>query len=168
MQIGKPVLGGTFVNDTLSLSIRNDIKEVANVFSPVNEILSNKGLTTRIQYAVNLVLEELLINIIKYAYKDNKAHTIDAQIEIHEEKIAITLQDDGIAFNPLSLPPPDRSKPVMDRLGHQPGSEHEKGNGISSGRRQKYINSLGSNLIEPHIQKAGLGYGVREYVSMMP
>ena len=122
-QLGKPGIGGTFVNDTLSLSIRNDVKEVANVFNPVDEFLGSKGLTTRIRYAVNLVLEELLINIIKYAYKDNKEHTIDAQIEIHDEKIAITLQDDGVAFNPLSLPRPDRSKPVMERL--------EKGLGIN-------------------------------------
>ena len=111
------------MTDTLSLSIRNDVKEVANAFRPVDEFLGSKGLTPRTRNAANLVIEELLINIITYAYKDKKEHTIDVKIEINEEKVAITLQDDGIAFNPLSVPRPDRSKPVMERL--------EKGLGIN-------------------------------------
>ena len=111
------------MSDGLSLSIRNNIKEVPDASLALNEFLNTMALTSRSRYAVNLVLEELLINIIRHAYKDKKGHTIDAQIEMGTDKVAITLIDDGVPFNPLSIPRPNRSQSPMERI--------EKGLGIN-------------------------------------
>ena len=111
------------MSDGLSISIRNDIKEVPDASEALNEFLNTMALTPRSRYAVNLVLEELLINIIRHAYKDKKGHTIDALVEMGTDKVAITLIDDGVPFNPLSIPRPNRLQSPMERI--------EKGLGIN-------------------------------------
>jgi anti-sigma regulatory factor (Ser/Thr protein kinase) len=56
------------------------------------------------------------MNIIKYGYDDGESHEIEVQIEVEREEVALTVIDDGREFNPLTVPPPDRSKSAMDRL----------------------------------------------------
>ena len=49
----------------------------------------------------NLVLEELLSNIIFYGYDDHDEHMIYVSLQHKETKLDITIEDDGIPFNPL-------------------------------------------------------------------
>ena len=61
-------------------------------------------------------MEEILINIVKYGYDDENPHEIEVKIGVEEGEVALTVIDDGKEFNPLTIPGPDRSKSVMDRL----------------------------------------------------
>lgn len=101
---------------TLSVSIGNDMKELTHVIQVVNVFLEPRALPSKLVYAVNLILEEILMNIIKYGYGDEESHEIEVQIEIEKEEVALTVVDDGREFNPLTVPPPDRSKSAMDRI----------------------------------------------------
>ncbi len=101
---------------TLSVSIGNDMKELTHVIQVVNVFLEPRALPSKLVYAVNLILEEILMNIIKYGYDDEEPHEIEVQIEIEKEEVALTVVDDGREFNPLTVPPPDRSKSAMDRI----------------------------------------------------
>ncbi len=102
--------------NTLSISFANDMQELTYVLQVVNVFLEPRALPSKLVYAVNLILEEILINIIKYGYDDGETHEIKVQIEVEQEEVAITVIDDGREFNPLTVPPPDRSKSAMDRL----------------------------------------------------
>jgi anti-sigma regulatory factor (Ser/Thr protein kinase) len=104
------------VGYTLSVSIGNDMKELTHVIQVVNVFLEPRALPSKLVYAVNLILEEILMNIIKYGYDDEESHEIEVQIEIEKEEVALTVVDDGREFNPLTVPPPDRSKSAMDRI----------------------------------------------------
>ena len=101
---------------TLSISFANDMQELTHVLQVVNVFLEPRELQSKLIYAVNLILEEILMNIIKYGYDDGESHEIEVQIEVEQEEIALTVIDDGREFNPLTVPPPDRSKSAMDRL----------------------------------------------------
>lgn len=101
---------------TLSVSVGNDMKELTHVIQVVNVFLEPRALPSKLVYAVNLILEEILMNIIKYGYDDEESHEIEVQIEIEKEEVALTVVDDGREFNPLTVPPPDRSKSAMDRI----------------------------------------------------
>jgi len=101
---------------TLSISFANDMQELTHVLQVVNVFLEPRALPSKLVYAVNLILEEILMNIIKYGYDDGESHEIEVQIEVEQEEIALTVIDDGREFNPLTVPPPDRSKSAMDRL----------------------------------------------------
>jgi anti-sigma regulatory factor (Ser/Thr protein kinase) len=82
----------------------------------VNVFLEPRALPSKLVYAVNLILEEILMNIIKYGYDDGESHEIEVQIGVEKEEVALTVIDDGKEFNPLTIPGPDRSKSAMDRL----------------------------------------------------
>ena len=101
---------------TLSISFANDMQELTHVLQVVNVFLEPRALPSKLVYAVNLILEEILMNIIKYGYDDGESHEIEVQIEVEQEEIALTVIDDGREFNPLTIPPPDHSKSAMDRL----------------------------------------------------
>ncbi|UCG11089.1 MAG: ATP-binding protein [Deltaproteobacteria bacterium] len=104
------------MGSTLTLSLQNDMKELANVLQVVNVFLEPRNLPSKLMYAVSLVTEEILLNIIKYGYEDEGAHEIEVQIEVENEGVTVTIEDDGKEFNPLLVPPPDRSKSPLDRI----------------------------------------------------
>ena len=100
----------------LSISFANDMRELTHVLQVVNVFLEPRELQSKLVYAVNLILEEILMNIIKYGYEDEDSHEIEVQIELEEDEVALTVIDDGKEFNPLTIPGPDRSKSAMDRI----------------------------------------------------
>ncbi len=101
---------------TLSISFINNMQELTHVLQVVNVFLEPRELQSKLIYAVNLILEEILMNIIKYGYDDEESHEIKVQIEVEQEEVALTVIDDGKEFNPLTIPRPDHSKSAMDRL----------------------------------------------------
>ena len=102
--------------NTLSISFANDMRELTHVLQVVNVFLEPRELQSKLVYAVNLILEEILMNIIRYGYDDEDSHEIEVQIELEEDEVALTVRDDGKEFNPLTIPGPNRSKSAMDRI----------------------------------------------------
>jgi anti-sigma regulatory factor (Ser/Thr protein kinase) len=104
------------VAKTLSISFLNNMQELTHVIQLVNVFLEPRELQSKLVYAVNLILEEILVNIIKYGYDDEDSHEIEVRIGVEEEEVALTVIDDGKEFNPLTIPPPNHSKSAMDRI----------------------------------------------------
>jgi anti-sigma regulatory factor (Ser/Thr protein kinase) len=104
------------VANSLSISFANDMQELTHLLQVVNVFLEPRALSSKLVYAVNLILEEILMNIIKYGYDDEDSHEIEVQIGVEKEEVALTVIDDGKEFNPLTIPGPARSKSTMDRL----------------------------------------------------
>ncbi|MCG6946983.1 MAG: ATP-binding protein [Deltaproteobacteria bacterium] len=102
--------------NSLSISFANDMQELTHLLQVVNVFLEPRALSSKLVYAVNLILEEILMNIIKYGYDDEDSHEIEVQIGVEEEEVALTVIDDGKEFNPLTIPGLARSKSAMDRL----------------------------------------------------
>ena len=50
----------------------------------VAEYLRAHAVPARAAYAVNLATEELLVNVIRYAYMDDETHLIDVELGIEE------------------------------------------------------------------------------------
>ena len=102
--------------NSLSISFQNDMQELTHVLQLVNVFLEPRELQSKLVYAVNLILEEILVNIIKYGYDDEDSREIEVRIGVEEEEVALTVVDDGKEFNPLTVPPPDHSKSAMERI----------------------------------------------------
>jgi anti-sigma regulatory factor (Ser/Thr protein kinase) len=51
---------------------------------------------------LRLVSEEVFVNIINYAYVDNKSHDISVEVNDTDGATRITFTDSGIAFNPIT------------------------------------------------------------------
>ena len=62
-----------------------------------------------------MVFDELLSNIISYAYADDEEHQIDIRIDLTDERLTITISDDGIPFNPYASAVPDTALSIAER-----------------------------------------------------
>lgn len=64
---------------------------------------------------IRLAAEELVVNIVDYAYPEGGDDYLDVEIERDEERITLCFRDGGVPFNPLDQPPPDLSLPMEQR-----------------------------------------------------
>jgi anti-sigma regulatory factor (Ser/Thr protein kinase) len=64
---------------------------------------------------MNLVLDEVLSNIIKYAYEAPEREIIDVQLMYSNNKLTASIEDRGVAFNPLGLQTAVASGPLQSR-----------------------------------------------------
>jgi serine/threonine-protein kinase RsbW len=53
---------------------------------------------------MNLILEELVSNILFYAYDDEGSHEIRIRVEKERDELHLEVTDDGKPFNLLELP----------------------------------------------------------------
>ena len=64
---------------------------------------------------IRLMTEELVVNIVDYAYPDGVNDYLDVDIERDEEHIKLCFRDGGVPFNPPSNETPDLSLPMEER-----------------------------------------------------
>ena len=64
---------------------------------------------------LRLVCEELVVNVVDYAYSEEKEGYLDIEIERGENNIVIRFKDGGIPFNPLAREMPDITLPLEER-----------------------------------------------------
>ena len=65
--------------------------------------------------AMNLALEELITNIISYAYSGHEEHTIILRLSMKGRQLIAEVEDDGKPFNPLDFPDPDIDSSLEER-----------------------------------------------------
>jgi serine/threonine-protein kinase RsbW len=94
------------MNTKLTLLMQNQVNELVELTQKAEVFLQSQQLPVEIIYKVNLILEEALTNIIKYAYKDTLKHDIRIEMTLNEHELIIEFQDDGEEFDPISAPPP--------------------------------------------------------------
>ena len=82
------------------IRIKNQISELAQVAQFVEEIGEELGLSMELQMNLNLVMEEVVSNVIFYAYPEG----VDAEIELlaksDGKELTFVLSDQGREFDP--------------------------------------------------------------------
>lgn len=66
-------------------------------------------------FQVDLILEELVQNVIAYGYPDGREGEIVVSIEREGDLLIFSVDDDGDAFDPLTLPEPDLTSSITER-----------------------------------------------------
>jgi serine/threonine-protein kinase RsbW len=88
----------------LKLAIKNELAELKHLSATLAQFLEIHGVPHRPAYAVNLAIDELVVNVINYAYVDDDTHLIDIQLVIEGEQIILRIEDDGRPFDPRRGP----------------------------------------------------------------
>ena len=65
--------------------------------------------------ALNLALEEILVNVIAHGYQGSADHQIIVRLALDDGEVRAEVEDDARPFNPLEAPEPDLSKPLEER-----------------------------------------------------
>ena len=66
-------------------------------------------------YKIDLALEEMLTNVIKYSYDDENRHEIEVSLQLDNERILLEMRDDGHEFDPLATPDANLSDEISER-----------------------------------------------------
>jgi anti-sigma regulatory factor (Ser/Thr protein kinase) len=90
----------------INLLMRNNLKELAALIDKASAFLESQSLPGPAFYKANLVMEEVLTNIVKYAFDDVSEHEISVLLAVTDADLMIRFVDDGRNFDPLAVPPP--------------------------------------------------------------
>ncbi len=82
------------------ISIRNEVNELEKVAGFVEEIGQELGLDMELQMNLNLVLEEMVSNVIFYAYPKVENASIELTAESDGKELTFVLSDQGREFDP--------------------------------------------------------------------
>jgi len=95
--------------------LKNQLSEIQRFQDEFAQIAAAKGIETLTIRELHAVFDELLSNIVRYAYLDEENHDIEVVIDASSERLKITIEDDGMPFNPLEADKPDTSSPLEER-----------------------------------------------------
>lgn len=96
-------------------NIKNNIQQLPLLAEELEKMGEEWELDMPLVTNLNLVLEEAISNIVFYAYDDEKEHEINIAAEKNDNKVVITITDDGKPFDPTKKETPDISLPAEDR-----------------------------------------------------
>jgi sigma-B regulation protein RsbU (phosphoserine phosphatase) len=93
--------------DQLKITIKNRLDDVGVVEEQFYEFAQESGIPDTIRQKVSIVLDEMLNNIVSYAYQDDGEHDIEVDIDLSGNRLVVTIKDEGVPFNPFGLGEPD-------------------------------------------------------------
>jgi anti-sigma regulatory factor (Ser/Thr protein kinase) len=97
-----------------SFTLKNDISELKILCRQLESVGDALGLPQRFVFEVNLALDELFTNIISYGFNDRSEHAIQVRIAADDGMLTITVEDDGVPFNPIARAEPRLPATVED------------------------------------------------------
>jgi serine/threonine-protein kinase RsbW len=98
------------------LTVRADSSAMRQVDDFVTAFVSEQAIAADEAARILILLEELLTNLMKYGYPD-RAEPGQAEIvlELNGSRLEIEFIDDGCAFDPFAVAPPDLDEPLEAR-----------------------------------------------------
>jgi len=88
---------------TFDSTIPNRIDALIEMSKRAGAFIESQGLDGQSAYTLNMAIEEIVSNVIKYAYEDDAAHTIMVRMTTDDGGVSLRVEDDGRAFNPLTV-----------------------------------------------------------------
>ena len=99
----------------LNLTIKNQLPSIEDVKHHVLTFTYEHRISADMTARINMVIDELVNNIISYAYADSDEHEIHIQLRCDAQQLEITIADDGIAYDPTRQDAPDISRSLEER-----------------------------------------------------
>ncbi len=84
------------------LKLKNQVGELERVNQFIAEIGAELGLDDELLMNLNLVMEEMVSNVIFYAYPDGTTAEIELLAESDGKELTFVLSDQGEAFDPTA------------------------------------------------------------------
>jgi len=102
---------------SVEIVIRNSIAELANLRDGLERIGAKLGVPGKPLMQLQVALDEVASNVIKYGWPDGGNHELCVRITGQQDRIEVEIVDDGREFDPR-LAPPSEPQPAGRR---QPG-----------------------------------------------
>ena len=100
------------------ICIKNKVTELEKVAQFIEEIGEELGLSMELQMNLNLVMEEMVTNVIFYAYPQDEEADIELLAKSDGKELTFVLSDQGKEFDPTAKEDNDLSvNPAERELG---------------------------------------------------
>ncbi len=101
-----------------SFELKSDLSELETLCQHLNKFGHVTGLSEACITDINICLDELFTNIVSYGFTDDLEHIIKFTINVDNNVLTLTIEDEGIAFNPLEKKDPEIPADLIDvRIG---------------------------------------------------
>ena len=103
--------------DTLSetITLKNDIAHVDALGLFVKDITTRLGFATKPAHGLRLAVEEIVVNVMNYAYPDGKEGEVRIDARSDGEELRFIVTDNGIPFDPTEVEMADTTLSVEER-----------------------------------------------------
>jgi anti-sigma regulatory factor (Ser/Thr protein kinase) len=92
---------------TAEIVIRNDMAELADLRDSLEQIGAELGVPGKPLMQLQVALDEIASNVIKYGWPDDGNHKLFVRITGRRGRIKIEIVDDGREFDPRDAPAPE-------------------------------------------------------------
>lgn len=99
----------------LRIRLRNRVEELRRVQAALEQFAAAERLPLSLLGSLSLVIEEVVCNIVFHGYEDDAEHEIELRLAVEGDDLVLEVEDDGRAFDPLSVPAPDLGAPLPGR-----------------------------------------------------
>jgi serine/threonine-protein kinase RsbW len=86
---------------TFRQSIESDFPALKELMDAANKFLESQNVDAQAAFRINLTLDEIVTNIIKYGYTSPGEHTIEVAINVDADVVEAVISDEGHEFNPV-------------------------------------------------------------------
>ena len=99
------------------LSVPGTLDSLGIVAEFVQAAAASAGLDKKTAYRFRLAVDEIVTNIVTHGYAEAGLNgTVDLRFELDDDTVKISIEDSGVAFDPLQhVPPDDLDLPLEQR-----------------------------------------------------
>jgi anti-sigma regulatory factor (Ser/Thr protein kinase) len=81
--------------------IESDFGALKGLMDGATEFLESHEVDAQAVFRINLTLEEIVTNIIKFGHADATGHMIDVALKVQSDVVEAVIVDEGHEFNPV-------------------------------------------------------------------
>ncbi len=101
---------------SLSLRVATNVEDLRRAQEEIEAFCNAEQWPADVVFQIGLVVEELGINVVNYAYEDGDEHEFSISVSSGEDSLTLEIVDGGRAFDPLhDAPEPDLEASLEDR-----------------------------------------------------
>ncbi|MEI6986277.1 MAG: ATP-binding protein [Rhodospirillaceae bacterium] len=97
------------------IRLRNHLTEIKRLAETIEAFGETHGLPAPTIFKLTLVLDELVNNVIDYAFADDGEHEILILLGIVGDMVMAEVVDDGMPYDPTQKPDPDTTLSIEER-----------------------------------------------------
>jgi serine/threonine-protein kinase RsbW len=100
---------------SITVRLPADLREIERLNRVIRQFGDLHEVPSRVLYAVNLALDEVVTNVVRHGFDDAGGQEIVAHLTAKTGEVVTEVTDGGRAFDPMAVPPPNLEAPLSER-----------------------------------------------------
>lgn len=102
--------------DRAEFTMNAEISALTDILDRIGNLLSQHGISGDLISDIELAIDEAVTNSILHGYGENETGTIRLLIQLHSDRVEMTIEDQGVPFDPTTFEPVTNDGNISDRV----------------------------------------------------